>query len=99
LVSPDTGAVSEVGITSGTPHGIRVISVWFAVIGASAEFGYVFEVWDFRPAGLQHTSRVFGEFTEGHRAPACPLGCEREAADSTEQIEHLELDGRTKRRT
>lgn len=95
LVSSDAGTVAEVGFASGTPHGVKVIWIWFAVIGTSAEFGYIFEVWDFRPSGLQHTRRVVGDFTEGHRAPARPLGCEREAADAGKQIEHLELDGRT----
>lgn len=91
LVCSDAVAISEVGITSGTPHGIRVIWIWLAVIGTAAEFGYVAVVRHIRPACREHARLVFGDFTECHCAPAGPLGCESESTDSRKEIEHLEM--------
>jgi hypothetical protein len=91
LVGSDALALAELGITSGAPHGIRVIWSWFAVIDSSAEFGYVAEIRHFGPACFQHLGRVVGQFTERHRATAGPFSRERKSTDAREQIQNAKL--------
>lgn len=91
LVCSDAVAISEVGVASLTPHGIRVIWIWLAVISAAAEFGYIAVVRHIRPACREHARLVFGDFTEGHRAPTGPFSCERESTYSRKEVEHLEM--------